>query len=48
MENAPRVIYNLLGFYFHIKVSFLDGFHGVFPRVLLDYEFGDLILIFMI
>ena len=48
MENAPRVIYNLLGFYFRIEVSDLDEFHGVLLGFLLDYEFGDLILMFMI
>ena len=48
MENAPRVIYNLLGFYFRIEVSDLDEFHGVLIGFWLDYEFGDLILVFMI
>ena len=48
VENAPRVIYNLLGFYFQIEVSDLDEFHGVLLGFLLDYEFDDLILMFMI
>ena len=48
MEIAPRVIYNLLGFYIQIEVSDLNKFHGVLLGSLLDYEFGDLILMFII
>ena len=41
MEIAPRVIYNLLGFYFRIEVRDFGQFHGVLLGFMLDYEFGD-------
>ena len=41
MENAPRVVYNLLGIFFGIEVCFSLSAWGVYPRVWPKYEFED-------